>query len=176
MLCCALTALKLLILHRWRVNSQVPSRPTVTNNIDGHVVLPIFSEKWHGKLLQTRFAFLNLSPKDKSLSCYLVTLLSSMFDVGGINVEETSSSVQFFLRTESHCSHPDFLVLLYCHPIVCHGSWSHYSCVGPGLYSHSHYYYECHQKSRVTHGSFLLVQPPMYFLTADLSRLSYAIW
>lgn len=128
------------------------------------------------EIITNKVCLLEPLPKRQNLSCYLVTLLSSMFDVGGINVEETSSSVQFFLRTESHCSHPDFLVLLYCHPIVCHGSWSHYSCVGPGLYSHSHYYYECHQKSRVTHGSFLLVQPPMYFLTADLSRLSYAIW
>jgi hypothetical protein len=38
-------------LYRLRVNSQVPSKPTVINSIGGLVVLPISSGKWHGKSL-----------------------------------------------------------------------------------------------------------------------------
>lgn len=60
------------ILYRLRVNYQVPSKPTVINNIGGLVVLPISSGKWLGKSLQTRFVFLVLTSQgiNMSLSCY----------------------------------------------------------------------------------------------------------
>ena len=64
-------------------------------------------------------------------------------------MEETSSSIQLFLCPKGYCSPCDILVLLCCHPFVCHGSWCQHSCMGAGLYSHCNYMYERHQKSWV---------------------------
>jgi hypothetical protein len=103
------------------VNYQAPSRPTVTNSIDGLVVLPISSEKWRRRLLQARQAFLNVEKKMKLQYRYILNEPLSVDTAGRIRVEEASPSVQLLLCTKGRRPHPDLPVLLRCDPAVGHG-------------------------------------------------------
>uniref|UniRef100_A0A804LZT9 Mannan synthase 7 n=1 Tax=Zea mays TaxID=4577 RepID=A0A804LZT9_MAIZE len=52
-----------------RVNYQVPSKPTVINNIGGLVVPPISSGKWHGKSLRTSIPVWGLVYIPTAITC-----------------------------------------------------------------------------------------------------------
>jgi hypothetical protein len=67
------------------------------------------------------FCLPNGATSDAGLSWVMMVLMEVIIFPCGFNMEETSPIIQLFLCAKGYCSSRDILVLLCCHPIVCHG-------------------------------------------------------